>query len=117
MSLLDEAFEEYQIMNKIRTDDGYGGVITEWVPGAIIKGAMVFENSPQIRVAQALGSTSVYTFTVRKNMELDFHDVLKRLSDGKIFRVTTNSDENQTPKNAGLNMKQYNCEEWALTDE
>ena len=115
MSLLDEAFEDFTILNKIKSDDGYGGTKTEWVPGATIGGAMVYENSSQMQVAQALGSTSVYRLTVRKNIELDYHDVLQRVSDGKIFRLTSNSDENRTPNSAGLNMRQYNCEEWTLT--
>lgn len=115
MSLLDDAFEDFRILNKIRTDDGYGGTKVTWEPGANIRGAMVYENSGQAMIAQALGSTSVYTLTVRKDLELDYHDVLQRSSDGKIFRVTANSDENKTPKSAGLNMKQYPCEEWVLT--
>ena len=115
MSLLDEAFEEFKILNKIRTDDGYGGTKTEWVPGATVKGAMVYDASGQSMIAQALGSTSVYVLTVRKDLELDYHDVLRRESDNKIFRVTANSDEHKTPKSAGLNMRQYPCEEWVLT--
>lgn len=115
MSLLDDAFEEFNILNKIRSDDGYGGTYTEWVPGATIMGAMVYDNSSQAMIAQALGSTSVYTLTVRKDLELDYHDVLRRVSDGKIFRLTSNSDENKTPRSAGLNMRQYSCEEWVLT--
>ena len=115
MSLLDEAFEDFKILNKIRVDDGYGGTKTEWSAGATIKGAMVYNSSNQALVAQALGSTSVYVLTVRKDLELDYHDVLRRESDKKIFRVTANSDENKTPKSAGLNMRQYPCEEWVLT--
>lgn len=115
MSLLDEAFEDFLILNKVRSDDGYGGTITAWVPGATIQGAMVFETAPQMTVAQALGSTSVYTLTVRKAVEMDYHDVIQRVSDQKIFRVTSNSDENKTPSSAWLNMRQYSCEEWVLT--
>lgn len=115
MSLLEEAFEKFNIMNKIRTDDGYGGTKTEWSVGALISGAMVYNSSNQALIAQSLGSTSLYTLTVRKDLEFDYHDVLKRVSDGKVFRITSNSDENRTPNSASLNMRQYTCEEWVLT--
>ena len=111
MSLLDEAFESFVVMNKSIVDDGYGGVITEWREGATFQGAMVYNGSSIREIAEALGSTSSYTFTCRKNLEFDFHDVLKRVADGKLFRLTTNSDELKTPKSAGLNMRQYQAEE------
>lgn len=111
MSLLEEAFEDFQIMNKSVVDDGYGGIIVDWSPGAKIKGAMVFDGSAESRVAQALGSSSSYTFTCRKNLTLDYHDILMRLSDEKLFRLTSNSDDLRTPPSAGLDMRQYSAEQ------
>lgn len=116
MSLLDEAFESFIIMNKIRVDDGYGGSDVTWTEGQKINGAMVFNNSIEAKTAQAQGVSSVYTFTTRKNIVLDYHDVIKRESDGKIFRVTSDGDDLYTPKSAGLNMRQVSCEEWRLND-
>lgn len=117
MSLLDSAFEEFTILDRITVDDGYGGVVTRWVDGANIVGAMVYDESSTMKVAEALGSTSVYTFTVRKNVNLDFHTVVRRASDGKIFRLTSNSDERKTPNLASLNMLQYSAEEWSLNGQ
>lgn len=117
MSLLDEAFEEYTLLDKVRVSDGYGGYKTTWTDGPTIKGAMVFNSSIEARKAEAMGATSVYTFTTRKTVELDYHDVLRRESDKKIFRVTSDGGEKKTPKSAGLDMSQVNCEEWALPSE
>lgn len=117
MSLLDEAMEAFTILDRHTTDDGYGGVITEYVDGAQIQGAMVLDTSNQMKVAQALGSTSAYTFTVRKNIELDYHTVLRRESDGQIFRLLSNTDDKKTPQSAGLNMRQYFAEEWKLNSD
>lgn len=111
MSLLDEQFEDFTVMNKAIVDDGYGGTKTVWSEGASIKAAVSYRDSDQMRVAQALGSVSMYYFICRKDLAFDFHDVVKRDSDGKYFRLTTNSDDFKTPKSAGLNMRIYDAEE------
>ena len=114
MSLLEQAYEDFIVMNKIVVDDGYGGTSNTWTEGITIKGAMVFNNSTQMKIAQSMGVTSAYTLTVKKTVLLDFHTVLKRKKDNKIFRLTTNSDDKKTPDSAGLNMRQYSAEEWKL---
>lgn len=114
MSLLESAYEDFTILNKSIVDDGYGGVTTEWTDGATIQGAMVFDNSTQMKIAQAMGVTAVYTLTVKKSVVLDYHTVLRRESDKKIFRLTSDSDDKKTPEEAALNMRQYSAEEWQL---
>lgn len=115
MSLLDEAMEDFTLIDKTSVGDGYGGFTDVWQDGATIKGAMVFDNSIEARTAQKQGVTSVYTLTTRKNVVLMYHQVLRRVSDGKIFRVTSDGDDKFTPKSANLNMRQVSCEEWQLT--
>ena len=114
MNLLEESYESFTLLNKIRSDDGYGGVITRWEDGVTIDGAMVLDSSSIAMIAQAIRERSVYTFTVKKHIELNLYDVLRRNSDGKIFRITNDSDEKKTPRSATLNMRQYSAEEWAL---
>ena len=114
MSLLEDSYEDFTILNKSIVDDGYGGVDTVWTDGAVIQGVMVFNNSTQMKIAKSLGVTSAYTLTVKKSILLDFHTVLRRNSDDKIFRLTSNTDDKKTPEGAGLNMRQYSAEEWSL---
>lgn len=114
MSLLSEAFEDFVIINKLVVDDGMGGTTTVWSEGATIQGAMTFDNSVQMKIAQAMGTKGAYTFTVKRKDALDYHTVLRRESDKVIFRLTSNSDDNKTPKSAGLDMRQYTAEEYTL---
>lgn len=117
MSLLEEAYEEYTILNKAKVSDGYGGYITTWTDGAKIMGAMVFNTSIEARKAEAAGVTSVYTLTTPRITTLEYHDVLRRKRDNKIFRVTSDGDDSYTPASAGLDMRQVTCEEWKLPAE
>lgn len=114
MSLLDEAFESYIILNKITTDDGYGGTVTSWVEDAKIQCAEQFNNSIEAKKAEAQGVTSVYTLTTRKDINLQYHDVLRRVRDGKIFRITSDGDDLYTPASASLNMRNVSAEEFVL---
>lgn len=114
MSLLESAYEDFTILNKSIVDDGYGGTTTTWTDGATIKGAIVFDNSTQMKIAQSMGVTSSYTLTVKKSLVLDYHTVLRRESDGKIFRLTSDSNDKKTPEEASLNMRQYSAEEWKI---
>lgn len=115
MSLLDEMMSSCVVVNKAIVDDGYGGYKTAWTDGANFDAAIVADDSIESRVGQAAGVTSIYTVTIRKEMMLEYHDVFRRVSDGKIFRVTSDGDDKFTPNSASLDMRQVTAEEWRLT--
>lgn len=114
MSLLGEAYESCTIINRAVVPDGQGGVITTWTDGATIQAAVVEDDSMQARIGSVQGVTSVYTITTSRDINLQYHEVLRRESDGKIFRITSDGDDKKTPKSAGLNMRQVTAEEWSI---
>lgn len=116
MSLLEEFMEPFVFLNKSKTADGYGGYIDVWSEGAEFSAAVTFDTSIEARTAQKNGVTSLYTITTSRGLVLEYHDVIKRASDGKIFRVTSDGDDKFTPASAGLDMRQVTAEEWRLTD-
>lgn len=115
MSLIDEAMVDVVFLEKTRVSDGEGGFTTAWSEGARFKATIVFDTSMQARTAEKQGVTSLYTVTTRKAAMLEYHDVFKRISDGKIFRVTSDGDDKFTPDSSSLNMRQVTAEEWSLT--
>ena len=117
MSLLSAAMEECIILNKSTVDDGYGGYVTVWTEGAHFNAAIVLNSSMEARIAEQQGVTALYTITTSKALNLQYHDVLKRVSDGKIFRVTSDGDDSKTPPSATLDMRQVSAEEWKLPNE
>lgn len=114
MSLLEEAMKEYVMLDVTTGPDGYGGVKRIYVQGATFYAAVVLDNSIEARVAEKQGVTGLYTVTTSRNVILEYHDIFKRIEDGKIFRVTSDSDDKYTPKSATLDMRQCNCEEYTL---
>lgn len=116
MSLLSEAMTSCVLLDKKTTADGYGGYVIEWTDGAPFDAAIVLDSSMQARIAEKQGVTALYTITTTKALNLQYHDVFRRVEDGKIFRVTSDGDDKKTPASASLNMRQVSAEEWSLTD-
>lgn len=116
MSLLTDAMEQCVMLNKQTIPDGYGGYVTTWAEGAEFIAAITFDTSLQARVADKEGVTSLYTVTTERALTLEYHDVFRRLSDGKIFRVTSDGDDKYTPNTASLDMRQVTAEEWSVSN-
>lgn len=112
MSLLQQAMTDVVAMEKTRVSDGEGGFIVDWVDGAVFKAAITFDTSMQSRIGEKQGVSSRYTVTTSKNAKLEFHDVIRRLNDGKIFRITSDGDDKQTPDSASFQFLQVTAEEW-----
>lgn len=114
MSLLTEQMEDFVLLNKIRVPDGYGGTKTTWTDGATIKAVAPFNSSMEARIGAMQGVSSLYTITTSRRITLEYHDVLRRVRDGKIFRVTSDGDDQYTPATTALDMRNVTAEEWAI---
>jgi head-tail adaptor len=114
MSLLEEYMTNCILMNKVHQSDGIGGTTSVWTDGPEIKAAITFNSSMESRIAEKQGVTALYTITTNKSVNLQYHDVLRRIEDGKIFRVTSDGDDNKTPSSSTLNMRNVTAEEWEL---
>lgn len=112
MSLLSEAMTACVLMDKKTVPDGEGGIITEYVDGAQFPAAIVFDSSMEARIAEKQGVKSLYTVTTGKNVVMQYHDIFRRLEDGKVFRVTSDGDDKATPESSTLNMRQVTAEEF-----
>lgn len=112
MSLLADAMETCTMLNKAVVDDGYGGEKTVWTDGATFSAAITFDTSVEARVGEAQGVYSRYTITTNRSKTLEYHDVIRRVRDGKILRVTSDGDDVATPRSAGLDMRQVTAEEF-----
>ena len=114
MRLYEKMLDMCVLMGTVRERDEEGGWNTVWREGRRFAAAIVMDNTLQARVAESEGMTSTYTVTARKGTHLRFHDVFKRLSDGKVFRVTANAVDKETPEAATFQFEQVAAESWEL---
>lgn len=114
--LMDDFKAPCVMLSEESVPDGEGGSKTAWMPGAAFEAAITHATSIEARRAEKEGVTSLYTVSVDKGFALKYHDVFRRLSDGKVFRVTSDGDDVQTPKRATFQFSRVTAEEYTLPD-
>lgn len=112
--LLYDMMEDCKIMNRIRTDDAYGSYTEAWTEGATFKAAISKNRTTEQQIAEKQGITEAFTVVVNKGMELDYHDVFKRLSDGEIFRVTSKTTDSESHPASTVKIAVVTAERWVL---
>lgn len=102
------------LVEKRSVPDGMGGSLASWVDGARFDAAVVKNTTLAASVAEKQGVSELYTVTFDAGMELDFHDVFRRMEDGALFRVTSNAADSQPPQGASFAFRQVKAERWEL---
>lgn len=115
--MYEDLFEECTLIDRRTVPDGMGGFVKEWVDGATFQAAVTKDDSLEARVAEKQGVTEVYTVTVNQGIDLDFHDVFRRSSDGLIYRITSNTKDMQSPPRATFKIATARAERWELPDD
>lgn len=115
MSLLEEFGEKYVLMEKTRIPDGDGGFYLSFKDGPMFKMPQAHDTTIEAEIAERAGTASTYTFLPNINMQFEYHDIFRRVSDGQYFRVTSPSGEKYTPKSSALNRTMIKAEKWEMT--
>lgn len=113
--LIDFMMESCVFMVKKTVPDGSGGSKTTWVDGERFRAAITMDNSTEAQIAEAAGTVKTYTVSVSRSVNLKYHDVIKRLSDCKTFRITSDNADKKTPVCTALDIAQSSAEAWRLT--
>lgn len=114
LSLLDSMMEQCRILNHIREDDPYGSSVDYWSDGATFDATIIKNSSPEVMVAEKQGIAEIFTVVTRKGFQLDYHDVFRRLSDGQVFRVTSNVADSEAPEASTIKIAKVTAEKWVL---
>lgn len=115
MSLIDAMMTPCCLVEKTEVSDGEGGTMTEWTEGKAFDAAVILENSTVATIADAIKETKTHTITVKNNTALKYGDIVKRLSDGATFKVTSESADRTAPPTSSLEISQVTAERWELT--
>lgn len=113
--LLDAMKDACVMMDKTTVGDGMGGFTMQWVEGATFDAVIRKDSAPEQVVAQQQGVNEMFTVIVERTVPLEYYDVFKRLSDGAIFRLTSNTKDATAPAMSTARIAKATAERWALT--
>lgn len=94
---MEDFFEPMRVMNWVTQPDGGGGFVWTWEDGVPFDGGIVLNSSTQMQIAVQAGTKSIYTLTTDKQMPFETGDVVKRLSDDALFKITSDPTDVKTP--------------------
>lgn len=107
--MISKSYENFCYIAVSMIADGEGGQISVKNEIEEFKAAVREDQSVETEIAKKSAKNVTYTITTPKNIILKFNDLIRRKSDGKIFRIT--SDSRITPKISGLDLRQVTAEE------
>ena len=104
------------MMDATTISDGRGGFTTKYVDGAEFDASVNYQGSDLNQIAEALSERTKYRVVTFRNVYLQPLSVFRRVSDGKILRVTKDGEDNTTPASAGLDRRVVTAEEFTLVE-
>lgn len=116
MTLIEQAQEPCTLLERHTISDGEGGFISTWADGAEFVAAIIPDTTTRAIIAEKQGLSKIFRVTTPKNALLSFRDIFRRDRDGKIFRVTSDGVDEQTPPGSDLPpFSRVTAEEYSLT--
>lgn len=117
MTMIDRTMEPFVLLEKERTTDGAGGYQTVWRDGLTFFASVSSVTTALTTSAESVGASGTLTLTTDKALKLEFPDVVRRESTGRTYRITTRSEDRQTPPVSDLSYAQVDAEEWRVPDD
>lgn len=117
MSLLDKYTVPCVTLTKTWVDDPIGGYNPSWTEGAHFDAAWEYQDAPEVTVAEQQGVSRVYRLYVHKDLQLDYHEVIRREDNGQTYRVTNPGTDRVTPVSSRINRRLIEVEQYPLPGE
>lgn len=107
MSLLQQAMEDFAVLNKLVVDSAVPGVpSTEYQEGATFKAVAKMKTSTEMDIAQQQGAKRVYALYFLPVLDVIEQGVMiRRKRDGLTFRVNATPDTRETPSFSSIPLK------------
>lgn len=102
--------EDACLVDKRTESDGMGGVIVSWSDGAPIKAGFVRDSTTEAKIAYQNGIREIFTIVFSDMLELLPNDRVKRIKDGKVFRITSDARDMTTPAQSDMHFREADAE-------
>lgn len=108
--MLSDYFEDFVMQDRVSMPDGFGGLAYDYADGAVFQAGITTNNSTEAQIAMQNGMKVIYTIVHSISLTLEQNDRVKRLKDGRVYRITSNSADMATPASAQVQYAQTRAE-------
>lgn len=114
-TLLDEFTAEFVILTATCMNDGEGGQKTVYSESSPFLAVIRHNRTQPATKAEQESTVSSYTIVTRKSVILNFHMIVKRVSDDACFRITSDCS-NVPPSFSSIDMRSASAEKIILPE-
>lgn len=114
MTLIEKQMVPCRRMIRVSTDDAFGGHRDTLSPGAKFPAFIRKDSSPEIQVAEKSGLSEFYTVVFYRKQSLVKDDIIRRESDGALFRISSNATDSEAPDPSTVKIAKVTAERWVL---
>ena len=112
--MLTDYFEPFALLERTQAPDGLGGTTAKWRDSLVFEGGVTFVPGAETTVAGLNALLTIPVLAQDYDVTLRQDDLVRRLSDGAVFRVAGCSADMVTPACADLRFAQVPVEKVVL---
>lgn len=114
--ILNEFLTDLEVIEINNTSDGLGGYIEGVSVVKTLQGIIARVSNKESRIAEKLNNKSYYVLYVKKGTLIDRNNLVRRVSDNRVFRITSLAGDKITPSGAGIDFEKFECEIYEKND-
>ena len=107
---LKDFFEDFIIQSKVYVDTGFGTFEPQYTDGANFRAGISTNSSVEAQIAERNGMKTIYTIVHLPSIALHKDDRVRRIKDGRMYRITSDSADMITPAMADVRYAQVTAE-------
>ena len=111
--LIFDMMERCCYVNRAIVDDPYGSTTEIWTDGAQFDASIIKNSTTEAQIAAQQGINEMFTVVVKKGTNLQNNDVIKRISDGVKFKITSNTLDSAAPGASSVKIAKVSAERWS----
>lgn len=112
MTLIESMMVPCHKRVKTSVPDGLLGQTNSWADGAAITAAIIKQQNNDGTEAEKPALSELYLIVVPAGTVLAFYDVIRRDSDGAVFRVLGDNRDTQPPAQSSVQITKVLAERW-----
>ena len=109
-TLIDQRMKPFVILDVATVPDGFGGYSEILKDGAPFYAAATMRDTTDAQIAYQQGMKRIYTVVTKRTVKLKHGMKIRRVHDSLTLRVTSESEDLQTPDSSALDYAQVSAE-------